>query len=199
MGRALDADLDGNLDLAVANGHVQRVAREVFGVPYAQDAQLFLGDGAGKFRDVSAEAGADFLKPRVGRGLAVADYDGDGQPDLVMSGVGEQVALFRNRRATANGWLALDLSGNGTTSNRNAIGARVEVAVGGRTLVRFIPGGGSYLSANDRRLLVGLGTAGTAERVTVIWPDGQRQEFRDLSGKGRWRLTQGKPVAVQSP
>src|SRR5438067_3054873 len=65
---ARDANLDGNPDLAVANGHVQRVAREVYGVPYAQDCQLFLGDGSGKFRDASAGAGADFLRPRVGRG-----------------------------------------------------------------------------------------------------------------------------------
>ncbi len=194
---ALDVDLDGNLDLAVANGHVQRVAKEVFGVPYAQDAQLFLGDGRGKFRDGSAAAGSGFSKPRVGRGLAQADFDGDGRPDLAMSGVGEQVALFRNRHETTNKWLALDLVGNGTTSNRSAIGARVEIVTGGRTLVRFVPGGGSYLSASDRRLVVGLGATGAVERVTVSWPDGQRQEFRDLSENRRWRLTQGRTAGEQ--
>lgn len=188
----LDADLDGNLDLAVANGHVQRVARELYGVPYAQECQLFLGDGAGKFRDVTATAGADFLRPRVGRGLARADFDNDGRPDLALSGVGEPVALFRNRTANENGWVNLELVGDGKLSNRNAIGAVVEVVWAEKKRTHFVVGGGSYLSASDRRLLLGLGDKAKLDVVTVRWPSGKVQEYRDLPAKTRWRLREGE-------
>jgi hypothetical protein len=192
---ALDADLDGDADFAVANGHVQRIAREGYGVPYAQEAQLFLGDGSAKFRDVSAGAGGDFRKPRVGRGLARADFDNDGLPDLAMSGVGEQVSLFRNRSGTKNGWVSLELAGDGRASNRSAIGAVVTAEWAGKKRSHFVVGGGSYLSASDRRLLLGLGDAAKLDRVTVRWPSGKVQEFRDLPARTRWRLRDGLVAA----
>lgn len=194
---ALDADLDGNEDLAAVNGHVQRVAPELFGVPYAQEAQLFLGNGAGKFRDVSATAGASFRRPRVGRGLACADFDNDGLADLAGSGVGESVALFRNRTTTPNGWVSLELIGDGKASNRNAIGATVKVEYGGTVRHHFVVGGGSYLSASDRRILLGLGGATKVDRVTVRWPSGKEQVFGDLPSRTRWRLREG--VATPDP
>src|SRR5262249_48750058 len=80
-----DVDLDGRLDVAVANGHVSRNSEEVFRAPFAQEAQLFLGLGSGRFRDVSAVSGGYFRTRRVGRGLAWADYDNDGKPDLAFS------------------------------------------------------------------------------------------------------------------
>ncbi len=189
----LDADQDGNPDLAVANGHVQRVARELHGVPYAQEAQLFLGDGKGAFRDASATAGADFLRPRVGRGLARCDFDNDGRPDLALSGVGEPVAVLRNTIETPNNWVSLELIGDGKRSNRNAVGARVKVEWAGGSRTHFVVGGGSYLSASDRRLALGLGAAGKLDRVTVAWPSGATQEFRDLGAGAFWRLREGKP------
>src|SRR5262249_4356661 len=79
-----DVDLDGRLDVAVANGHVYRNA-EAVGESFEQEAQLFLGDGHGRFRDVSAQAGSYFRQRRVGRGLAWADFDNDGRPDLAFS------------------------------------------------------------------------------------------------------------------
>lgn len=189
-----DADLDGNLDLAVANGHVHRTARELHGVPYAQDSQLFLGDGTGKFRDATTTAGADFLKPRVGRGLARADFDNDGLPDLVQSGVGERVALLRNRTETPSNWVGLELIGDGRASNRNAIGATIEVRSAGKTRHHFIVGGGSYLSASDRRVLHGLSDATKVDLVAVRWPSGKIQEFRDLPAKSHWKLREGVPA-----
>src|SRR5581483_2493469 len=163
----VDADLDGHLDVAVANGHVQRHSEEISGNPTAQGAQLFLGDRHGRFRDVSEQAGAYFRERYLGRGLAWADYDNDGRPDLAFSHNGGPVALLHNETETSNNWLTLELIGDGRKSNRNAIGARVEIVSEGSRQVRFINGGGSYLSASERRILVGLGTARRAELVTV--------------------------------
>lgn len=193
-----DVDLDGRLDLAVANGHVERNAPEVYSASYAQEAQLFLGQGAGRFRDGSAEVGNYFQEPRVGRGLAWADFDNDGRPDLAFSHSGGPVALLHNRTATANGWLRLELIGDGKKSNRNAIGARVEIETTAGKQVRFVNGGGSYLSASERRLLVGLGPAQRAERVTVRWPSGREQSFTNLEGQRWWRLreTEALPEVV---
>jgi len=189
---ALDADLDGHLDLAIANGHIDRDSPALFNAPYAQKQQLFLGDGAGHFRDVSSQAGAYFRQDHVGRGMAWADYDNDGLPDLAVSHVGGSLALLRNRTRTSNHWIRLELVGDGRKSNRNAIGARVDVESGGVTQVHFLVGGGSYLSASERRLLIGLGTAETVDRVTVRWPSGVRQVFRHLQGQRGWRLHEGR-------
>jgi hypothetical protein len=187
-----DPDLDGNLDLAVANGHIHRYAQEIYGVPFGQEAQLFLGDGTGHFRDVSYEAGPYFRQPRVGRGMAWADYDNDGFPALVVNHNGGKAALLRNQTQSGNAWLRLNLVGDGKKSSRDAVGARVEVHAGGQKRVRWITGGGSYLSASDQRLLVGLGTAGQAERVLVTWPSGRKQEFHDLAARHSYRLIEGR-------
>jgi hypothetical protein len=186
-----DADLDGTLDVAIANGHVVRNSMAIFRSPYEQAGQMFVGDGHGRFTEVSDTAGAYFREKRVGRGLAVGDFDNDGRADLVFSHNSGPVQLLHNATETANHWLRLELVGDGKKSNRNAIGARVEIETGGRKLVRFVTGGGSYLSAGDRRVLVGLGKDERAERVTVTWPSGRKQEFRDLAGNAGWRLKEG--------
>ena len=162
--------------------------------PYAQEAQLFLGQGSGRFRDGSAEVGAYFREPRVGRGLAWADFDNDGRPDLAFSHVGGPIALLHNNTETAHGWLRLELVGDGKKSNRNAIGARVEIETTAGKQVRFVNGGGSYLSASERRLLVGLGPARRAERVTVRWPSGREQTFTNLEGQRWWRLREAEAI-----
>ena len=139
----------------------------------------------------------DFLKPRVGRGLASADFDNDGLPDLALSGVGESTALLRNRSATENGWLSLELVGDGRLSNRNAIGATVTANVAGKSRVFFVVGGGSYLSASDRRLLIGLGTSPRVDHLSVKWPSGKTQEFRDLPARNAL-ATPGRPAKPRS-
>ncbi len=188
---ALDADLDGRLDLAIANGHVTRHAREVFGDSFRQEARLFRGLGAARFRDVSDQAGPYFGDKRVSRGVAVADFDNDGKPDLVFSHNGDRPALLHNETPTEHHWLRLELEGDGKRSNRNAIGARVEVEAGGQRLVRFLPGGGSYLSASERRLVIGLGRAVRADRVTVRWPSGREQAFGPLAGDAGYLWREG--------
>jgi hypothetical protein len=178
--------------VAQANGHVVRNAQAIFKAPFEQAGQLFVGDGKGNFRDVSDRAGPYFRERLVGRGLAVADYDNDGLPDVAVTHNGGPAKLLRNRTETANRWVRLDLAGDGKTANRNAVGAKVEVAAGGRVLTRWVHGGGSYLSASDRRVLVGLGPADTIDRVTVTWPTGAKQEFTGLAPGRGWRLVQGR-------
>jgi len=188
----LDADLDGRLDLAVANGHVYRTAPDLLGIPYAQETQLFRGRLHGGFRNVGATAGSDFRKPRVGRGLARADFDNDGKPDLALSTVGGPVTLFRNVTSTPNSWIGLLLTGDGTRSNHNALGAVVTVEAGGHSQTHFLSGGGSYLSAHDRRLTIGLGRATQVDRLRVQWPSGETQKFSELASGVYWRLRQGR-------
>jgi hypothetical protein len=187
-----DADLDGNLDVAVANGHVDPTMPSLFGVPFKQKAQFFQGTGGCRFRDRSSQAGPYFSDPQVGRGLAWADYDNDGLPDLAFSNNGGAVALLHNQTTTSNRWLRLELVGDGKKSNRNAIGARVVVECAGSTRTYLVNGGGSYLSASDRRLLIGLGQADLVERATVYWPSGRKQVFRDLQARCWWRLHEGR-------
>src|SRR5262249_5219013 len=147
----LDADLDGHLDVAVANGHIQRDNEQIGGNPTAQEAQLFVGDGRARFREVSAQAGEYLRQRHLGRGPAWGDLGNGDRPDLAFSHNGGPVALLHNQTRTENNWLGLELVGDGKKSNRNAIGARVAIDYAGRRQVRFVNGGGSYLSANDRR------------------------------------------------
>jgi len=170
---------------------ISRNSVSVFRAAYAQEAQLFLGLGSGRFRDISAGAGGYFRERRVGRGLAWADFNNDGLPDLAFSHVGGPSALLLNRTETSRAWLRLELVGDGKRSNRNAIGARVEIETRAGRLVRFLNGGGSYLSASERRLLVGLGDDERARRVTVRWPSGRVQVFEHLQGRCWWRLHEG--------
>ncbi|MEZ6149660.1 MAG: FG-GAP-like repeat-containing protein [Pirellulaceae bacterium] len=187
-----DVDLDGQLDLAVANGHVERTAPTIYDAPYAQRAQLFIAHSAGKFDDVSAMLSGYFNEERVGRGVAWGDFDNDGRPDLAFSHCGGPIALLHNRTQTESAWLSLELVGDGQKSNRNAIGAKVEIVASNGKQTRFINGGGSYLSASDRRLLVGLGKDTQAERVVVHWPSGGLDTWLQLPAGQRWRLAEGQ-------
>ena len=195
-----DVDLDGRLDLAVANGHVERESAKIYGAPHAQNAQLFLGQGSGRFYDGSSSSGPYFSNPRVGRGLAWADFDNDGKPDLAFSHNAGSVALLHNNTNTPNFWLSLELIGDGKKSNRNAIGARVEIETAKSKQTRFINGGGSYLSASDRRLLVGMESAQKADRITVRWPSGNENVFDNVECNRPWRLREGNdsPEAIHS-
>lgn len=193
----LDADLDARPDIAVVNGHVYRNVKQLTGAPYEQEAQLFLNEGKGKYRDISAKAGSYFHRKLVGRGLARADYDNDGLPDLAIGNNGGPMILLRNATQTKNRWLRLELVGDGKKSNRNAIGAVVEVEVKGVRTVHWIVGGGSYLSANERRLSLGLGQADRADRVQVTWPSGKKQTFDNLAAQRAFRLTEGNIVAEE--
>jgi len=208
-----DPDNDGNLDLFVANGHTRRNAAELVprhdGQPqeYAMRAQLFLGNGKGVFREASRSAGPYFQHPRVGRGVAMCDYNNDGRMDLAVTHVGDVPALLRNQSSAPHHWIRLELEGarhrDPAGSNRDAIGATVTVRAGGRSFVRFLAGGGSYYSAHDTRVLVGLGAADAVDEVTVRWPNaaGTVQRFGPLAVDRGYKLFEGAadPQPVASP
>jgi hypothetical protein len=190
-----DFDLDGTLDLVGVNGHVETSVQDVQPtVTYRQAPLLYRGLGAGKFADVSSQAGASFLVPIVGRGLVVADLDGDGRPDLVMTENGGPAHVFRNVTETQAKAVRLVLATNG--KNRGAVGARVTCTMGGRKRVDEVSGGDGYLSVNERTVAIGLGAAPKLDAVDVRWPDGTVASAKDLApGLYRW-VEGGAPAAV---
>src|SRR6202048_2367575 len=140
----LDVNLDGWLDFAVANGHIDETVRNIRGnVGYAQPPQLFLNRGKGMFLEVAAEVGAEFDQPKVGRGLAYADFDRDGDLDLLLTTNNGPAYLYRNDQLAGNGIIRFRLVG--TKSNRDAIGANLRVFHGGTSQSRMVKGGHSYL------------------------------------------------------
>jgi hypothetical protein len=181
----VDVDGDGWEDIVLSHGHVRR--RPTRG-PLQQKAILFRNLGTGKFLNATAQGGPYFQARHRGRGLAVGDLDNDGRPDLVITHLNEPAALLRNDPdVPRHHWLGLELIGR---NHRDIAGARVAVEAGGRRLTRFAKGGGSYLSASDRRILIGLGLAERVERVTVHWPWGEEQRWDGLALDRYWRLVE---------
>jgi hypothetical protein len=172
-----DADNDGDLDAAVANGHVMaHIARFVPGSEYAQANQLLLGEDGGRFRDASAEMGAAWASAEVSRALSAGDFDDDGRLDLLITNNNAGPDLLHNRLGGTGHWLGIVLEG--PPENPFAVGARVTLRAGERTLVREVRSGGSVMSQNDLRLHFGLGKAGGEAEVEVLWPGGRRQSAR---------------------
>ena len=184
-----DLDLDGRLDLVVANGHIDDTVRNIRGnVGYAQPPHLFLNQGNGKFQDVAPSTGADFAMARVGRGLAFADFDRDGDVDVLLTANNGPACLFRNDLRSGNRALRLRLTGS--KSNRDAIGAVVRVTAAGQTQMRMVRSGSSYLSQSELPLTFGLGRAEQADKVIVEWPSGATQEFNNVRGGKALQLTE---------
>jgi hypothetical protein len=185
-----DYDNDGDPDLFVAAGHpFAPVARVWPEIRYAEPPFLFENDG-GRFTNGAPERGEALLSPRVGRGLAVGDYDNDGDPDVLLLAVSEPPRLLRNDGGNRNRWLGVRLVG--TRSGRDAVGARVAVTAGGRTRVRALVGGASYLTVSDPRLLFGLGSMARVESVEVRWPSGHVDRLGPVETDRYLTVTEGQ-------
>ncbi len=176
----LDVNLDGALDLAVANGHIDDTVRNIRGnTGYAQPPHLFLNDGSGKFRDVAGEVGGGFDQPKVGRGLAYGDFDRDGDQDLLITTNNGPASLFRNDVLNGNRSIRFQLAGK--KSNADGIGSSVRIFYGGETQSRLVRGGSSYLSQSELPVTFGIGQRDKIERVVIDWPSGRTEEFKDLA------------------
>jgi hypothetical protein len=193
-----DYDLDGRLDIFVANGHVENEIQAVQpSVTYAEPPHLFRGGADGRFEETTAQVGSDLTVPRVARGAAAADFDGDGDLDIAVTTNGGPAALFRNDGGSANGFVRLKLVGAGGTSNRDAIGARVILTSGGRAQVRTVRSAASYASQSEMVLTFGLGSTAAPGAITaeVRWPDGTTSRYEGLAAGRMLTLKQGETIS----
>ena len=176
--RFVDYDNDGDLDLLIVNGHLhEMIARSNRAVAYREPPLLLNNDGRARFSRV--DAGPVFRGAYLGRGLAIGDFDNDGAVDAVFISLNDPPVLLRNEAAIGRRWLGVRL--RGTVSNRDAIGARLTLRSGERSLTRWIAGGGSFLASHDRRVVFGLGGDGAPGQLEIRWPSGRVQRIAALA------------------
>lgn len=184
----LDADRDGWLDLIVLNGHVDD--ERYRGIPYQMRPQCFRNLEAGRFAEVPQDKCGDwFTKPTLGRSLARLDWNRDGRDDFVATHRDEPVGLLTNQTPSQGHGISLRLVG--TRSNRDAIGAKIQVQTGSRTLTRQLVAGDGYQASNDRRILMSVGMQESIKALTVTWPSGESQEFHDILSNNEYTLVEG--------
>jgi enediyne biosynthesis protein E4 len=187
-----DADNDGDLDVATANGHIEDdLALAEPGLDYRQGALFLENLGDGRLEDASKRAGSVWGKPRVGRGLAAGDYNNDGRVDLLLTSTNGPAELLENRSQTSNRWLGLVLAG--PAGNRQAI--RAVLRVGDLVQTREVRSGGSFQSQPDLRMHFGLGAHEGSVEVEIRWPDGtvqvERTEVLDRYWQVEYRRANG--------
>ncbi len=187
----LDADNDGDPDVAAANGHViDNIERVDANRTYRQRNQIYENVGAGKFVDATDTAGPGFESIKASRGLAAGDIDRDGDIDLLVLNVLERADLLRNESETGNHWLGIKavggargLSKRGTPSltNRDGIGTRITVKAGNLRQVKDVHSASSYLTANPREVHFGLGSREHVDEIEIRWPSGVIDRLGDVS------------------
>ena len=193
-----DYDLDGWLDVFAANGHVaDDVERVQSRVTHAQRPQLFHNLGRGRFEEVVNDADDGLQRPMVARGAAYGDLDNDGDLDVLMTSNGGAPRLLRNDGGNANNMLQVRTVG--VDSNRDGIGARVEVTAAGRTRWQIVKTGSSYASQSELTLTFGLGDTTTADAVRVTWPSGQVDEIGSVEVNQLLTVEEGQGVSSATP
>jgi hypothetical protein len=195
----LDYDNDGWPDIVIANGAVHVIEDQVRAhdpFPLHQTKQLLHNLGNGKFEDVSTKAGSAFSLSEVGRGLAVGDLDNDGAMDFVVANNNGRLRIFLNKVGALRPWVGLRV----LTGNRDAYGAKVELRChDGRTLWRRVHSDGSYLSASDPRLVIGLGEASEIDELVMHWVDGTEERFPPPTLRAYTTVAQGSGILVAKP
>ena len=192
----IDYDNDGDLDLILCNGHPDDlVEKRIEGVKFREPMLLFRNNGKG-FENISQQSGSLFSRPLAARGLALGDFDNDGAVDLLISQNNGAPVLLRNLAGRENHWLGLRLIG--TKANIDAVGAKISYQSGDWQRHKFKVGGGSYLSAHDPRVVLGLGKRVKIDWLEIQWPEpsGKKERFSDLpidryitivEGEGKWK------------
>ncbi|MFG0320694.1 MAG: CRTAC1 family protein, partial [Planctomycetota bacterium JB042] len=176
----LDVELDGDLDLLVGNGHILDNVERLYegsGAHYRQRALLFLNDGRGKFAELGDRLPAELAAPRVVRGLALADYDEDGDLDVVLVQNDAPAALLRNDAERAGHFLTLRVV---DASGREVLHASAIAEAGDRRTARVSLPGASYCSSHDPRIVLST-TADRFDAIEVRWPTGERAVLRDVA------------------
>ena len=186
-----DYDNDGWLDLLVVNGHVYPQVEGAFpGGEYGQRKLFYRNLRDGTFQEIGSSIPA-LAARRVSRGAAFGDYDEDGDVDVIVNELDGAPMLLRNDGGSKAGhWISLKLQG--TKSNRNAVGARVELKAGGLTQIDEVHAGDSYISHSDWRLHFGLGAATTVDEITVRWPSGSVEKLTKVKADQVVRIVERK-------
>ncbi len=190
----VDVDRDGFPDVVTTNGHInQHQAQLGGGKGFAQRMQLYHNEpdedpGGRRFREVGAQAGAALSRPRVGRGLAGGDFDGDGAPDLLVCSNNGPASLLRNEGKDQNHWLVV--RPRGTKSNRDGLGTRVVLHAAGQSQTAWVRGGSSYASDSEHVARFGLGRETRIDRIELHWPSGAVQTVRSVKADQLLRITE---------
>jgi hypothetical protein len=191
----VDADLDGQPDLMVTNGHVDDYTYK--NIPFKMPAQFFRNQGKGRFlEERSITLGEFFEEKYLGRGMATCDWNGDGKEDVLISHIDAPSAVLQNQSTDVGNYFAIEVVG--TLSPRDGYGTMVEVEVQGKKRTRQLVAGGGYQAVNEQKLILGFGKHERIDRVRVRWLSGVETIATDLPANSHWLAVEGTGKLMQS-